>query len=99
MAAIGDNWLLGDIVSATDSSSASVSDTFNIDAESYEGISNPLEGLEIDLYTNPYSGRFIIESDRSDLKDAVLGIFNEKGQMNWNREIRQEKININRFVV
>ncbi len=78
------------IVTATDGSSASVSDTFNIDVESYVGISNPLEGLEINLYPNPNNGRFVIESDIFELKDVVLEIFNEKGQLIWNREIRNE---------
>jgi hypothetical protein len=86
----GDKGLMEVIVTATDNSSASVSDTFNIDVESYVGISNPLEGLEINLYPNPNNGRFVIESDIFELKDVVLEIFNEKGQLIWNREIRNE---------
>jgi len=78
------------IVTATDDSSASVADTFNIEVKSYVGISNPLDGLEINLYPNPNNGRFVIESDRFELKDVVLEIFNEKGQLIWNREIRDE---------
>jgi hypothetical protein len=78
------------IVTAIDGSSASVSDTFNIDVESYVGISNPLEVLEINLYPNPTNGRFVIESDRFEGMDVVLEIFNEKGQLIWNREIRDE---------
>ena len=48
------------------------------------------DGLEISLYPNPNNGRFIIESDRFELKDVVLEIFNEKGQLIWNREIRDQ---------
>jgi hypothetical protein len=78
------------ILTATDDSSASVSDTFSISVISYVGISNPLKGVEIRLYPNPNSGMFIIESDRFKLKDVVLEIFNEKGQLVWNREIREK---------
>ena len=78
------------IITATDDSSASVADTFNVEVKSYVGISNPLDGLEINLYPNPNNGRFVIESDRFELKDVVLEIFNEKGQLIWNREIRDE---------
>ncbi len=85
-----DKGLVEVIVTATDNSSASVSDTFNIDVESYVGISNPFEGLEINLYPNPNNGRFVIESDIFELKDVVLEIFNEKGQLIWNREISNE---------
>jgi hypothetical protein len=85
-----DKGLLEVIVTATDGSSASVADTFNINVESYVGISNQLEGLEISLYPNPNNGRFVIESDRFELNNVVLEIFNEKGQLIWNREIRDE---------
>jgi hypothetical protein len=85
-----DKGILEVIVTATDTSSASIADTFNIEIESYVGISNPLEGLEISLYPNPNNGRFVIESDMFELKDVVLEIFNEKGQLIWNREIRDE---------
>ncbi len=78
------------IVTATDSSSASIADTFNIEVISYVGISNPLDGLEIKLYPNPNNGRFVIESDKFELKDVVMEIFNEKGQLIWNREIRDD---------
>ena len=86
----GDKGMIEVIVTATDDSLASVADTFNIDVESYVGIVNPLSGLEIKLYPNPNNGRFIIESDRFELKDVVLEIFNEKGQLIWNREIDDE---------
>jgi hypothetical protein len=85
-----DNGMLEVIVTATDGSFASVSDTFNIEVVSYVGISNPLEGLEISLYPNPNNGRFVIESDMFELKDVVMEIFNEKGQLIWNREIWDE---------
>jgi len=78
------------IVTATDDSSASVADTFNIEVKSYVGIINPLDGLEINLYPNPNNGRFVIESDGFEGKDVVLEIFNEKGQLIWNREIKDE---------
>ncbi len=78
------------IVTARDGSSASIADTFNIEVISYVGISNSLDGLEIKLYPNPNNGRFVIESDMFELKDVVLEIFNEKGQLIWNREIRNE---------
>ncbi|KPL08785.1 MAG: hypothetical protein AMS26_23890 [Bacteroides sp. SM23_62] len=78
------------VVTATDDSLASVADTFNIEVKSYVGIVNPLAGLEINLYPNPNNGRFIIESERFELKDVVLEIFNEKGQLIWNREIKDE---------
>jgi hypothetical protein len=58
--------------------------------KSYVGISNPLDGLEINLYPNPNNGRFVIVSDGFEGKDVVLEIFNEKGQLIWNREIRDE---------
>jgi len=85
-----DKGMLEVIVTATDGSFASVSDTFNIEVVSYVGISNPLEGLEISLYPNPNNGRFVIESDMFELKDVVMEIFNEMGQLIWNREIRDE---------
>ena len=78
------------IVTARDASLASVSDTFIIEVISYVGIINGLEDLEIRLYPNPNNGRFVIESDRFEGKDAVLEIFNEKGQLIWNREINDE---------
>jgi hypothetical protein len=78
------------IVTATDTSSASVSDTFEIEVKSYVGIGNTLDGLEISLYPNPNSGRFVIESDQLEMKDVTLEIFNEKGQLIWNREIRDQ---------
>jgi hypothetical protein len=86
----GDKGLVEVIVTATDNSSAGVSDTFNIDVESYVGINNPLDGVEINLYPNPNHGRFVIESDRLEGKDVVLEIFNERGQLIWNREIRDQ---------
>ncbi len=85
-----DKGLVEVIVTAKDNSSASVSDTFNIDVESYVGINNPIEGLEINLYPNPNNGRFVIESEIFERMDVVLEIFNEKGQLIWNREIRNE---------
>ena len=78
------------IVTSTDDSLASVADTFNIDVKSYVGIVNPLAGLEINLYPNPNDGRFVIESERFELKDVVLEIFNERGQLVWNRKISDE---------
>ena len=78
------------IVTATDDSSESVADTFEIEVKSYVGIGNPLEGLEISLYPNPNNGRFVIESDVFELKDVVLEIFNERGQLIWNRNIKDE---------
>jgi len=83
-----DKGMLEVIVTATDGSFASIADTFNIEIKSFVGISNPLEGLEIKLYPNPNDGRFVIESDMFQLKDVVMEIFNEKGQLIWNREIR-----------
>jgi hypothetical protein len=85
-----DSGLVEVIVTATDDSSASVADTFYIRVVSYVGISNQLEGLEINLYPNPNNGRFIIESDGTGLKDVVLEIFNEKGQLIWNMELKDE---------
>jgi hypothetical protein len=75
------------LVTARDSSFATVTDTFYIKVVSHVGIVNPLEGLEINLYPNPNNGRFVIESDRFEFRDVVLEIFNEKGQLIWNREI------------
>ena len=86
----GDKGIVEVIVNATDDSLASVADTFNIDVSSSVGIVNPLSGLEINLYPNPNNGRFVIESDIFELKNVVLEIFNEKGQLIWNREIRNE---------
>jgi len=85
-----DKGMLEVIVTATDGSSASVADTFNIEIVSFVGISNPMDGLEIKLYPNPNDGRFVIESDMFQLKDVVMEIFNEKGQLIWNREIRDD---------
>jgi hypothetical protein len=78
------------IVTAMDDSLASVADTFNIEVKSYVGIVNPLAGLQINLYPNPNDGRFVIESGLSELKGVVLEIFNERGQMVWNRKITDE---------
>ena len=86
----GDTGSVEVIVSATDESLASIADTFTIEVISFVGIDNPLADLEIQLYPNPNNGRFIIESDRFELKDVVLEIFNEKGQLIWNREINDE---------
>jgi len=85
-----DKGMVEAIVTATDDSLASVADTFNIEVKSYVGIGNPLTSLEISLYPNPNNGRFVIESDIFELKDVVLEIFNEKGQLIWNREIKDE---------
>ena len=85
-----DSGLVEVIVTATDDSAASVADTFTIRVISYVGISNPLEGVEINLYPNPNHGSFVIESDRFGLKDVVLEIFNEQGQLIWNRKIMNE---------
>ncbi len=85
-----DKGMLEVIVTATDGSSASVADTFNIEIVSFVGISNPMDGLEIKLYPNPNDGRFVIESDMFQLKDVVMEIFNEKGQLIWNREISDD---------
>jgi len=85
-----DKGMLEVIVTATDDSLASVADTFNIEVKSYVGINNPLAGLEIKLYPNPNTGRFVIESETIELKDAVLEIFNEKGQLIWVRKIKDE---------
>jgi hypothetical protein len=85
-----DKGMVEAIVTATDDSLASVADTFNIEVKSYVGIGNPLTSLIISLYPNPNNGRFVIESDIFELKDVVLEIFNEKGQLIWNREIKDE---------
>jgi len=82
-----DKGMLEVIVTATDDSSASVADTFNIEVKSYVGIGNLMLDLEINLYPNPNNGSFVIESDMLDMKDVILEIFNEKGQLVWNREI------------
>jgi hypothetical protein len=78
------------IVTATDDSLKSVADTFNIEVRSTVGINNPLEGFDIKLYPNPNNGRFVIESEMIDLGDVVLEIFNEKGQLVWNRNIEDQ---------
>jgi hypothetical protein len=83
----GDKGMIEVVVTATDDSLASVTDTFSLEVISYVGIVNPLAGLKINLYPNPNNGRFIIESHGYELKDVVLEIFNEKGQLIWNREI------------
>jgi len=85
-----DKGMLEVIVTVTDDSLASVADTFNIEVKSYVGINNPLAGLEIKLYPNPNTGRFVIESETIELKDVVLEIFNEKGQLIWVRKIKDE---------
>jgi len=77
------------IVSASDGI-ASVADTFTIEVESFVGIGNPMADLEVKLYPNPNNGRFVIEGDMFELKDVVLEIFNEKGQLIWNRKIQDE---------
>ena len=85
-----DKGMLEVIVTAMDDSLASAADTFNIEVKSYVGIDNPLAGLDIKLYPNPNNGRFIIESEMIELRDVVLEIFNEKGQLIWNRKIKDE---------
>ena len=94
----GDKGLVEVIVTASDDSLASVADTFNIVVTSYVGIINPLDGLEINLYPNPNDGRFVIESERFELKDVVLEIFNERGQLVWNKKIRDEIGTLNETV-
>jgi hypothetical protein len=86
----GDKGMVEVVVTATDDSLASVTDTFNIEVISYVGIDNPLAGLDIKLYPNPNDGMFIIESEMIEWKDAVLEVFNEKGQLIWIREIKDE---------
>jgi hypothetical protein len=93
-----DSGLVEVIVTATDDSSASVADTFTIRVISYLGISNPLEGVKINLYPNPNQGSFVIESDRFEMKDVVLEIFNERGQLIWNRKITNELGTLNESV-
>ena len=77
-------------VTATDAGSASVADIFEIEVKSTVGIGHVWDGLEISLYPNPNTGSFVIESDQLEAKDVVLEIFNEKGQLVWNREIRDQ---------
>jgi len=88
--ASADKGMVEVIVTATDDSLASVADTINIEVKSYVGIVNPMAGVEINLYPNPNDGRFIIEGERFELKDVVLEIFNERGQLVWNRKIRDD---------
>jgi hypothetical protein len=85
-----DKGMLEVIVTAMDDSLASAADTFSIEVLSYVGIVNPLAALEIKLFPNPNDGRFIFESEMFELKDVVLEIFNEKGQLIWNRKIKNE---------
>jgi hypothetical protein len=85
-----DSGIVEVIVTATDTESASVADTFEIDVKSTVGIRNALAGLEVGLYPNPNNGRFVIECSQLELKDVVLEIFNERGQLIWNREIRDQ---------
>ncbi len=85
--ALADTGMVEVVVTATDDSLASVADTFMIEVTSTVGVVNPLEGLELNLYPNPNDGRFVIESDMLELKDVVLEIFNERGQLVWNRKI------------
>jgi hypothetical protein len=86
----GDTGIVEVIVTATDDSLVSVADTFNIEVKSTVGIGNPLAGVEINLYPNPNNSRFVIEGRHFKQKDVVLEIFNEKGQLIWNREIKDE---------
>ncbi len=86
----GDKGMVEIVVTATDDSLASVADTFNIEVISYVGIANSLAGLEIRLFPNPNNGMFVIESEMFEMKDVVLEVFNEKGQLIWNREIKNE---------
>jgi hypothetical protein len=86
----GDRGMVEVIVTVTDDSLASAADTFNIEVKSFVGIDNPLAGLDIKLYPNPNKGIFVIESEMIEWKDAVLEVFNEKGQLIWNREINDE---------
>jgi hypothetical protein len=44
--------------------------------------------VEIKLYPNPNNGKFVIESESVEMKDVSMEIFNEKGQLIWNREIK-----------
>ncbi|MCK5463369.1 MAG: T9SS type A sorting domain-containing protein, partial [Bacteroidales bacterium] len=46
--------------------------------------------LEISLYPNPNNGSFVIKSEMIEMRDVVLEIFNEKGQLIWNRIIKDE---------
>ena len=82
--------MLDVIVTATDDSLASVSDTFKIEVKSYVGIADPLADLEIILYPNPNDGKFVIETDMLELKNIVVEIFNTKGIMVWNNKITEE---------
>ncbi|GAG20925.1 unnamed protein product, partial [marine sediment metagenome] len=85
-----DKGMLEVVVTATDDSLASVADTFNIEVISYVGIANSLASLKIRLYPNPNNGMFVIESGTFEMKDVVLEVFNEKGQLIWNREIKDD---------
>ena len=44
----------------------------------------------LEVIVTATDGRFVIESDMFELKDVVMEIFNEKGQLIWNREIRDD---------
>ncbi len=88
--AIADTGMVEVIVTATDDSLESVADTFLIEVTTATGVLNPLDGLEIKLYPNPNDGRFVIEGEMFELRDVVLEIFNERGQLVWNRKIMDE---------
>ena len=44
----------------------------------------------LEVIVTATDGRFVIESDMFELKDVVMEIFNEKGQLIWNRKIRDD---------
>ena len=87
---MSDTGMVEVIVTATDDSLESVADTFLIEVTTATGVVNPLDGLEIKLYPNPNDGRFVIEGEMFELRDVVLEIFNERGQLVWNRKIMDE---------
>jgi hypothetical protein len=74
------------IVTASDSHSEEVADTFYITVVDATRLAGPMEGPELSLYPNPSTGRFVAECRYTEGIDLFLEIFNEKGQLVWSRK-------------
>jgi hypothetical protein len=82
-----DTGLVEAIVTAMDTYSESISDTFYIRVEDATGLAGWPEGLGLSLYPNPSTGQFMIEAQSSEGMGVFLEIFNEQGKVLWSRKI------------
>jgi len=84
--ASGDVGTYNIVVTATDNSMITTTDTFDIVVSPHSGIIDEAGGLNLKIYPNPSEGVFHVDMQLSEMQDIELRVLTLTGQLIWNEK-------------